>query len=725
MKLEIESVEFKNFLSFGSKITDVPFLRGVNLVCGLDKDRNKSNGAGKSSFLETVPFALFGQVHRNIKKEQIINWKNRKNCEVMIHFKKGKNNYTVLRAIKPDNFEIYCNDKLIDKPSHVKDYQKILNEIIGLNFSAFMSLIHSNINSSAKILSMKKPEKRKFMETMFGLSLYTRLNEKCNLKLKTINDKIREVDIGNVANEKIINSSEQRIREIQNKIRKLHIPEAELKESRENLKDIKDDFDNVSDELDEINSKIDKVLLESKRIEDIRSKIVNKCLPSVEIKVKNIQEKFKERKEVEEYIKKLKNIEKREGNKENIRKDLEKNREELTKIQETETNDLVEITEIKGKKGSFVKDLERTEKKLNLIESGICPTCGRKFNDDKLLNEERVKKISIVKEIKSLKKLWNIKNDTIKDSRKRKKEIKEKILHLKSVIDKINNYLEKIKHLDNEELFKKLEKNRQRYEKTKKSLNSVKSDIENKIGEFDRNYSILEERKSELKYIVDKTTELERKINELEKEVDSKKKMKEDLEDMVESEKRNIEKIVKQAKISSKKKSKFIELKDYLDFVKIICKDENIKQHAISSIMPYMNKQTNFYLSEVDYGFYAVLDKWLDVQIKGPGVTNASYGSLSGGESRGIDLAIQFAFLDMAKLQAGIFPDYLSFDELFDSSIDQKGITELFKIIKTKQKDENSKIFIISHRNELENADEIDNVYYVTKEKGYSKLEIK
>ena len=97
MKLDIQSVKFKNFLSFGSNIQEIILNKGVNIVLGRDIGKRKSNGAGKSSFLETIPFALFGQVQRNIKKEQIINWKNKRNCEVTCSFQIGENNYEISR----------------------------------------------------------------------------------------------------------------------------------------------------------------------------------------------------------------------------------------------------------------------------------------------------------------------------------------------------------------------------------------------------------------------------------------------------------------------------------------------------------------------------------------------------------------------------------------------------------------------------------------------------
>jgi len=54
MKLEIESVEFKNFLTFGSRIQKVPFLKGLNLVTGIDIDRKRSNASGKCVASDTI-----------------------------------------------------------------------------------------------------------------------------------------------------------------------------------------------------------------------------------------------------------------------------------------------------------------------------------------------------------------------------------------------------------------------------------------------------------------------------------------------------------------------------------------------------------------------------------------------------------------------------------------------------------------------------------------------
>ena len=89
MQIEIESVSIQNFLSFGNQPQVIPFRRGVNLILGRDRDTGRSNGSGKSSVMDSIPYCLFGETHKNIVKEQIINWKNKKNCEVILDFSIG------------------------------------------------------------------------------------------------------------------------------------------------------------------------------------------------------------------------------------------------------------------------------------------------------------------------------------------------------------------------------------------------------------------------------------------------------------------------------------------------------------------------------------------------------------------------------------------------------------------------------------------------------------
>jgi DNA repair exonuclease SbcCD ATPase subunit len=148
----------------------------------------------KSSFLETIPFALFGKTARDINQHQIINWKNKKNCQVVFRFKINEDLYEINRTLKPNKLEIYKDGELMDQDAHKKDYQSMFEEIFGMDVKMFMSLVHSNVNNSASILSMKKAEKRKFLERMFGLEIYSDMIQLTNEKLRSIEEKKYKID---------------------------------------------------------------------------------------------------------------------------------------------------------------------------------------------------------------------------------------------------------------------------------------------------------------------------------------------------------------------------------------------------------------------------------------------------------------------------------------------------------------------------------------------------
>ena len=93
-----KKVRYKNFLSTGQQFIEVQLDRSSKtLVIG-------ENGAGKSTMLDALCFGLFQRAFRNIKKDQMVNSINEKDCVVEIEFIVGKNEYKVIRGIKPNKF---------------------------------------------------------------------------------------------------------------------------------------------------------------------------------------------------------------------------------------------------------------------------------------------------------------------------------------------------------------------------------------------------------------------------------------------------------------------------------------------------------------------------------------------------------------------------------------------------------------------------------------------
>jgi len=365
----------------------------------------------------------------------------------------------------------------------------------------------------------------------------------------------------------------------------------------------------------------------------------------------------------------------------------------------------------------FKADQKNLEKNLDLLKEGICPVCGTEVDDPKAHYGKEIGacKRKIGSRTKKLEKMHedtamlDDQLDELDSSIDDSQNLKDRMLELRVKIEKVTEK-------DTTELTGQLKKH-----------DDGLALLEKRKGEFAaktaKDVSPLNNKLLDLKIDLGEITVKKKDLELLETQVRVEKANADSFENMIKEQQEEIVLIVKQSEGLQTSMEKFTTIKDYIKAIKGLLKDENIKQHMISRIMPYLNKQANYYLSEVDYSFYVDIDKWMDIKIKGPGISNATYGSLSGGERRGIDLAIQLGFLDIARTQAGIFPDLLTFDELLDSSIDVQGIGEVLKIVRVKQREANGKFFIISHRSEID-IELIDHNYNVIKENGYSRVEI-
>ena len=104
-----EKIRWKNFLSTGNSFTEINFVESPStLVIG-------SNGAGKSTMLDALTFVLFNKPFRKVTKSQLVNSINERETVVEIEFKVGTIEYKVIRGMKPNIFELYRNDNLIDQ----------------------------------------------------------------------------------------------------------------------------------------------------------------------------------------------------------------------------------------------------------------------------------------------------------------------------------------------------------------------------------------------------------------------------------------------------------------------------------------------------------------------------------------------------------------------------------------------------------------------------------
>ena len=114
--ITFKTLKWRNFLSTGNQFIEMDLQKAPStLIIG-------ANGSGKSTMLDALCFVLFNRPFRTIKKEQLVNTINNNDCEIQVTFNTGNKEYRVIRGIKPNVFEIYCNDVLINQDASNIDY---------------------------------------------------------------------------------------------------------------------------------------------------------------------------------------------------------------------------------------------------------------------------------------------------------------------------------------------------------------------------------------------------------------------------------------------------------------------------------------------------------------------------------------------------------------------------------------------------------------------------
>ena len=154
----------------------------------------------------------------------------------------------------------------------------------------------------------------------------------------------------------------------------------------------------------------------------------------------------------------------------------------------------------------------------------------------------------------------------------------------------------------------------------------------------------------------------------------------------------------------------------YYDFAHSLLKDDGVKTKIIKKYLPFINQQVNRYLQMMDFYINFHLDSEFNESIQSPIHEDFSYSSFSEGEKARIDLALIFAWREVARVKNSVNCNILLFDEVFDSSLDGFGADEFLKIIRYVIKDSN--IFVISHKSDLH--DKFDNVIRFEKKNGFS-----
>ncbi len=188
--ITFKTIKWKNFLSTGNQFTEVNFTKNkTNLIIG-------TNGAGKSTILDALCFSLFGRSFRKINKPQLINTVNEKDCIVEVEFLIGTLEWKVIRGIKPNIFEIYCNDKVIDQVSASNDQQKWLEQtVLKMNYKSFTQIVILGSSAFVPFMQLPTSHRREVIEDLLDIKIFSSMNTVIKEKIRKIRDEVKTLEL--------------------------------------------------------------------------------------------------------------------------------------------------------------------------------------------------------------------------------------------------------------------------------------------------------------------------------------------------------------------------------------------------------------------------------------------------------------------------------------------------------------------------------------------------
>ena len=242
-------VKFKNILSTGNTWTHI------------DLNANKStlivgeNGAGKSTMLDAICFAIYGKPFRKINKPQLINSINQKALEVEVSFDIAPHKYIIKRGMKPNIFEIWKNNELLNQDAAARDYQAYLEQnILKMNFKSFGQIVVLGSSTFVPFMQLPAQHRREIIEDLLDIQIFSTMN--ILLKDKVVTNKADITDIKYQL--ELINSNIESTKEHNESIRK--IKQIAVSSIKDKVKEQIAFVEQESVYIDEVNAYIDSLI---------------------------------------------------------------------------------------------------------------------------------------------------------------------------------------------------------------------------------------------------------------------------------------------------------------------------------------------------------------------------------------------------------------------------------------------------------------------------------
>ena len=188
--ITFQKIRWKNLLSTGNQFTEVDFREHhTNLIVG-------TNGAGKSTILDALTFALFNKPFRKITKGQLINSTNERECMVEVEFSINSRDYIIRRGIKPNIFDIQVNGVSLNKEADDRARQKILEEtILKLNYKSFTQIVILGSSTFVPFMQLTGANRREVIEDLLDIRIFSAMNHIIREHLKDKRQQVKSLDL--------------------------------------------------------------------------------------------------------------------------------------------------------------------------------------------------------------------------------------------------------------------------------------------------------------------------------------------------------------------------------------------------------------------------------------------------------------------------------------------------------------------------------------------------
>lgn len=670
----------KNFMSVGSQTqaivfsnNDLTLVLGENLDQGGD-DASARNGTGKTTIVNALCYALYGQPLTPIKKvDMMINDINKKNMLVTVDFEVNGVSYHIERGRKPNVLKFTADENEIsedESQGDSRETQQMINNVIGVSYDMFKHIIVLS-SENEPFLKMKAADQREIIEQLLGITMLSDKAEELKALVKETKGDIQ-------AEEHRVNA----LREANEKIKE-QIDGLKRRQSvwtTQHNKDI-DEVATLLEELNEID--IEAELKAHVALADHKAKALQHELAE--------DDRYREHQDVVKEITRAYDEEVREEQRtfdaavqeqqrdyneavaEHERKREEHERAENDKQREYKESQR-EHAALKKELDHLERELQSAMEKHTTALENKCPECGQEVHDDEKIKEYADTRVSLEEDC----------------ARKRKE------YELPTVGEPIVD-----------EFDAKLENDR-----PDESIIVRGSIVEHTLPEFvhrvfgDVPPTTIYSKESEATEHRVSVTHCEKQLIKLSDEPDP---YTEQINEMTEA---------ALEEVSFDKLDEMTALKDHQEFLLklLVNKDSFIRKQIVEQNLAFLNTRLDSYLEKTGLPHQVVFKNDLSVEITKLG-REKDFGNLSRGERNRLVMSLSWAFRDVYE---NLYePISLVFvDELLDTGMDGQGVQYTLEVLKTFARERGKSVWLISHKEEL--MSNVNNVLMVTKESEFT-----